>query len=141
MNRVIRARDLDAIYICGPGHGGPGMVANAYLEGTYSEVYTAITEDEEGMHRLFKQFSFPGGIPSHDAPETPGSINEGMSMPSRNRARTMPSHSRWAKPSGQTSMSLTILKDSVERGSSWRRSRRNLAHSRCGFTRSTIPRP
>ena len=77
MNRVIRARDLDAIYICGPGHGGPGMVANAYLEGTYSEVYTAITEDEEGMHRLFKQFSFPGGIPSHDAPETPGSIHEG----------------------------------------------------------------
>ena len=77
MNRVIRARDLDAIYICGPGHGGPGMVANAYLEGTYSEVYTAITEDEEGMHRLFKQFSFPSGIPSHDAPETPGSIHEG----------------------------------------------------------------
>jgi xylulose-5-phosphate/fructose-6-phosphate phosphoketolase len=77
MNRVIRARDLNAIYICGPGHGGPGMVANAYLEGTYSELYSDIREDEEGLRRLFRQFSFPGGIPSHDAPETPGSIHEG----------------------------------------------------------------
>jgi xylulose-5-phosphate/fructose-6-phosphate phosphoketolase len=77
MNRLICDRDLDAIYIAGPGHGGPGMVANAYLEGTYSEVYTAITQDAAGMHRLFKQFSFPGGIPSHHAPETPGSIHEG----------------------------------------------------------------
>jgi xylulose-5-phosphate/fructose-6-phosphate phosphoketolase len=77
MNRVIRNRDLDAIYITGPGHGGPGLVANAYLEGTYSEVYPSISRDEDGMRRLFRQFSFPGGIPSHVAPETPGSIHEG----------------------------------------------------------------
>src|SRR5213594_3572186 len=77
LNRVIKARDLDMIYITGPGHGGPGLVANAYLEGTYSEIYPNISPDEEGMKKLFKQFSFPGGIPSHVAPETPGSINEG----------------------------------------------------------------
>src|SRR5512133_24826 len=77
LNRVIKAQDLDVIYICGPGHGGPGMVANTYLEGTYSEVYPNIAEDEEGIGILFKQFSFPGGIPSHAAPETPGSIHEG----------------------------------------------------------------
>jgi xylulose-5-phosphate/fructose-6-phosphate phosphoketolase len=77
MNRQIRARDLNTIYICGPGHGGPGMVANAYLEGTYSEFYSHIQENEEGLRRLFRQFSFPGGIPSHVAPETPGSIHEG----------------------------------------------------------------
>jgi xylulose-5-phosphate/fructose-6-phosphate phosphoketolase len=77
MNRQIRARDLDAIYICGPGHGGPGLVANAYLEGTYGEFYAHIQENEEGLRRLFRQFSFPGGIPSHVAPETPGSIHEG----------------------------------------------------------------
>jgi len=77
MNRAIRARDLDAIYVCGPGHGGPGMVANAYLEGTYSELYRRISQDEAGMRELFRQFSFPGGIPSHAAPETPGSIHEG----------------------------------------------------------------
>ncbi|HET7488410.1 MAG TPA: phosphoketolase family protein [Acidimicrobiales bacterium] len=77
LNRVIRARDLDVIYVCGPGHGGPGMVANTWLEGTYSEVYPAVTADEAGMKHLFRQFSFPGGIPSHAAPETPGSINEG----------------------------------------------------------------
>jgi xylulose-5-phosphate/fructose-6-phosphate phosphoketolase len=77
LNRVIRARDLDAIYVCGPGHGGPGMVANAYLEGTYSELYAHVPENEEGLRRLFRQFSFPGGIPSHVAPETPGSIHEG----------------------------------------------------------------
>ena len=77
MNRVIRNWDLDAIYITGPGHGGPGLVANAYLEGTYSEVYPSITRDEDGMRQLFRQFSFPGGIPSHVAPETPGSIHEG----------------------------------------------------------------
>src|SRR5437667_1553 len=77
LNRAIRARDLDAIYICGPGHGGPGMVANAYLEGTYSELYSHVTQDEEGLRELFRQFSFPGGIPSHAAPETPGSIHEG----------------------------------------------------------------
>ena len=77
LNRVIKKHDLDMIYITGPGHGGPGLVANAYLEGTYSEVYPNISADEEGMKRLFKQFSFPGGIPSHVAPETPGSIHEG----------------------------------------------------------------
>jgi xylulose-5-phosphate/fructose-6-phosphate phosphoketolase len=77
LNRVIKARDLNMIYITGPGHGGPGLVANAYLEGTYSEVYPNISPDEEGMKKLFKQFSFPGGIPSHVAPETPGSIHEG----------------------------------------------------------------
>ncbi|HEX6348964.1 MAG TPA: phosphoketolase family protein [Candidatus Dormibacteraeota bacterium] len=76
-NRVIKARDLDAIYILGPGHGGPAAVANAYLEGTYSEVYSDIGHDEDGLRRLFRQFSFPGGIPSHVAPETPGSIHEG----------------------------------------------------------------
>ena len=77
LNRVIKKYDLDMIYICGPGHGGPGMVANTYLEGTYSEVYPNISQDAEGMQKLFKQFSFPGGIPSHAAPETPGSIHEG----------------------------------------------------------------
>ena len=77
MNRVIKKFDLDAIYITGPGHGGPGLVANTYLEGTYSEFYPNIQQSEEGMQRLFKQFSFPGGIPSHVAPETPGSIHEG----------------------------------------------------------------
>ncbi|MGN6103307.1 MAG: phosphoketolase, partial [Devosia sp.] len=77
LNRVIKARDLDVIYVCGPGHGGPGMVANTYLEGTYSEIYPEVSEDEEGMRRLFKQFSFPGGIPSHAAAPTPGSIHEG----------------------------------------------------------------
>jgi xylulose-5-phosphate/fructose-6-phosphate phosphoketolase len=77
MNRAIRERDLNAIYVTGPGHGGPGLVANTYLEGTYSEVYPHIGEDEEGIRRLFRQFSFPGGIPSHVAPETPGSIHEG----------------------------------------------------------------
>src|ERR687896_447593 len=77
LNRLIKEHDLNMIYITGPGHGGPGLVANAYLEGTYSEVYPNVSQDEEGMKRLFTQFSFPGGIPSHVAPETPGSINEG----------------------------------------------------------------
>ncbi len=77
MNRVIRNWDLNAIYVMGPGHGGPATVANAYLEGTYSEVYPAIGRDLEGLRGLFRQFSFPGGIPSHVAPETPGSIHEG----------------------------------------------------------------
>ncbi|MDI1293685.1 MAG: phosphoketolase family protein [Methylobacter sp.] len=77
LNRVIKKHDLNVIYITGPGHGGPGLVANAYLEGTYSEVYPNIAQDEAGMKQLFKQFSFPGGIPSHVAPETPGSIHEG----------------------------------------------------------------
>jgi xylulose-5-phosphate/fructose-6-phosphate phosphoketolase len=77
MNRAISARALNAIYVTGPGHGGPGLVANAYLDGTYTEVYPHIGRDEDGLRRLFRQFSFPGGIPSHVAPETPGSIHEG----------------------------------------------------------------
>src|SRR6195952_214854 len=77
LNRAIKARGQSTIYVTGPGHGGPGLVANAYLDGTYSEVYPDITKDAEGLRRLFRQFSFPGGIPSHVAPETPGSIHEG----------------------------------------------------------------
>ena len=77
LNRLIKKHDLNMIYVSGPGHGGQAMVSNTYLEGTYSEIYPNITEDEEGMRKLFKQFSFPGGISSHVAPETPGSINEG----------------------------------------------------------------
>ena len=77
LDRVIRRDDLDMIFICGPGHGGPGMVANTYLEGSYSEIYPDVSRDEVGMRRLFRQFSFPGGIPSHASPETPGSIHEG----------------------------------------------------------------
>ncbi len=77
LNRIIKQYDLNIIYVTGPGHGGPGLVANTYLEGTYTELYPDITQDEEGLKKLFKQFSFPGGIPSHVAPETPGSIHEG----------------------------------------------------------------
>ena len=77
LNRVIRERDLSMIYICGPGHGGPAMVANTYLEGSFSELYSDVPEDAEGMKQLFKQFSFPGGVPSHAAPQVPGSIHEG----------------------------------------------------------------
>ena len=77
LNRAIRARDLNILYVTGPGHGGPGLVANAYLEGTYTEVYPHVSRDEAGLRELFRQFSFPGGIPSHVAPETPGSIHEG----------------------------------------------------------------
>lgn len=77
LNRLIKLHDLNMIYVCGPGHGGPGIVANTYLEGSYSEVYPNVSQDAEGIERLFRQFSFPGGIPSHVAPETPGSINEG----------------------------------------------------------------
>ena len=77
MNRAIRRRDLNAIFITGPGHGGPALVASAWLDGSYSEIYPDVSRDEEGMKRLFRQFSFPGGIPSHVAPETPGSIHEG----------------------------------------------------------------
>ncbi|MCO5064056.1 MAG: phosphoketolase family protein [Rhizobiaceae bacterium] len=77
LNRLIKRHDADVLYICGPGHGGPAMVANTWLEGSYSETYPQITPDEEGMKKLFKQFSFPGGVPSHVAPETPGSIHEG----------------------------------------------------------------
>src|SRR6202165_3980489 len=76
-NRAIVKFDLNMIYVCGPGHGGPGMVANTWLEGSYTERFPNITQDAQGMQRLFKQFSFPGGIPSHVAPETPGSIHEG----------------------------------------------------------------
>ena len=77
LNRLIKKLDLNVIFITGPGHGGPGLVANTYLEGTYTEFYPNISQDVEGLQRLFKQFSFPGGIPSHVAPETPGSIHEG----------------------------------------------------------------
>ncbi len=77
MNRVIKRENLDAIFVTGPGHGGPALVASTWLEGTYSERYPDVSLDREGMRRLFRQFSFPGGIPSHCAPETPGSINEG----------------------------------------------------------------
>ncbi|HVT67977.1 MAG TPA: phosphoketolase, partial [Trebonia sp.] len=77
LNRVIRAWDLDMIFLAGPGHGGPAVVANAWLEGTYSELYPHVTQDAAGIEKLFRQFSFPGGIPSHAAPETPGSIHEG----------------------------------------------------------------
>ena len=77
LNRVIQQRDLDMIYVTGPGHGGPGMVANAFLDGTYSELYPDIGLTEDGVRRLFRQFSFPGGIPSHAAPETPGSTPGG----------------------------------------------------------------
>lgn len=87
LNRVIAAHDLNVLFITGPGHGGPSLVAHAYLEGTYTEVYPDITRDEAGMGRLFKQFSFPGGIPSHVAPETPGSIHEGASWGTRCRTR------------------------------------------------------
>src|SRR5262245_7248956 len=77
LNRAIRPRELPAINVPGPGHGGPGIVANAYLEGTYSELYPNVGPGVEGLRELFRQFSFPGGIPSHVAPETPGSIHEG----------------------------------------------------------------
>ena len=79
LNRIIAAHDLNVLFITGPGHGGPSLVAHAYLEGTYTEVYANVTEDETGIKRLFTQFSFPGGIPSHVAPETPGSITRGAS--------------------------------------------------------------
>ena len=77
LNRTIRARDLSAIYIAGPGHGGPGLVANAYLEGSYSELYPHVSLSADGLRELFRQFSFPGGIPIDVSPETPGSIHEG----------------------------------------------------------------
>ena len=77
MNRAIIEHDVDAIYVTGPGHGGPGLVAHTWLEGSYTEIYHHVGQDAEGMRRLFRQFSFPGGIPSHVAPETPGSIHEG----------------------------------------------------------------
>ena len=76
LNRAIKERGIDMLYICGPGHGGPAMVANTHLEGSYSETYPEITRDEVRLRKLFRQFSFPGGVPSHVAPETPGSIHE-----------------------------------------------------------------
>ena len=88
LNRLIKKYDLDMIYVTGPGHGGPGLVANTYLEGTYSEVYPGISQDAEGMKRLFTQFSFPGGFPSHVAPETPGSIHEGGDSAMRSHTPT-----------------------------------------------------
>lgn len=94
-NRVIKKNDLNVIYICGPGHGGPGMVANAYLEGTYTELYPNIQQSEAGMQRLFKQFSFPGGIPSHDAPETPGSIHECSDRHSEGVETAEPMRAAW----------------------------------------------
>jgi xylulose-5-phosphate/fructose-6-phosphate phosphoketolase len=88
LNRVIRKYDLDMIYVCGPGHGGPAMVANTYLEGTYSERYPHVSRDAEGLRRLCRQFSFPGGIPSHAAPETPGSSSAtAKPRPGRSRPR------------------------------------------------------
>ena len=92
LNRLIREHDLNAIYITGPGHGGPALVANVYLEGTYTEVYPHVTRDEAGLKKLFRQFSFPGGIPSHVAPETPGLD------PRRRRARLLPESRRRRRP-------------------------------------------
>ena len=89
LNRVIGKSDLSVLYIAGPGHGGPALVANTYLEGTYSELYPEVSQDEAGMKRLFTQFSFPGGIPSHVAPDTPGSIHEGGSSATASRTRTV----------------------------------------------------
>ncbi len=80
LNRLIKLHDLNVIFLAGPGHGGPGVVANTYLEGTYSEFYPDISQDAEGLKKVFKQFSFPGGLPSHAAPETPGSIHEGAEL-------------------------------------------------------------
>ena len=77
LNRIIKEKDLNVLFMCGPGHGAPGVIANGWLERTYSELYPDVSQDEAGMCRLFRQFSFPGGIPSHAAPETPGSIHEG----------------------------------------------------------------
>src|SRR5213078_3788625 len=94
LNRAIRERDLDAIYITGPGHGGPAVVANAWLEGSYTELYPHVGRDEEGLRRLFRQFSFPGGIPSHAAAETPGSIHEGGEL-GYGEAETGPLAASW----------------------------------------------
>jgi xylulose-5-phosphate/fructose-6-phosphate phosphoketolase len=90
LNRLITKHDLNMLYVTGPGHGGPGLVANAYLEATYSEVYPNISQDEEGMKRLFTQFSFPGGIPSHVAPETPARSTREASSATRSRTPTEP---------------------------------------------------
>lgn len=90
LNRVVKARGLDAVCIWGPGHGGPAVLANSWLEGSYSQTYPDVSRDAEGMARLFGQFSFPGGVPSHVAPETPGSIHEGASWATRSRTPTGP---------------------------------------------------
>ncbi len=100
LNRVIRARDANVIYICGPGHGGPGMVANTYLEGSYSEIYPDVAQDADGLAKLVRQFSFPGGIPSHASADTPGSIHEGGELGyalvhAYGAASTIP---RWSSP-------------------------------------------
>ncbi len=95
LNRVIRLREEEMLFVTGPGHGGPALVAAAWLEGTYTEVYPHISRDEEGMRRLFRQFSFPGGIPSHVAPETPGSIPRGVSSATRS---PMPTGQRSTTP-------------------------------------------
>jgi len=98
LNRVIVLRDLHTVYVCGPGHGGPGMVANAWLDGTYSELFSHVGTDADGIRELFRQFSFPGGVPSHAAPETPGSIHEGGELGyawSRTRGSTEPTVRHW----------------------------------------------
>lgn len=95
LNRVVRQRELEAVCVWGPGHGGPAVLANSWLEGSYTGTYPDITRDGEGMAKLFRQFSFPGGVPSHVAPETPGSIHEGASWATRSRTPTVP---RWTTP-------------------------------------------
>jgi xylulose-5-phosphate/fructose-6-phosphate phosphoketolase len=90
LNRIISASSQDMIFVTGPGHGGPGLLANTWLEGSYSEIYPHVSLDGTGMARLFRQFSFPGGVPSHVAPETPGSIHEAASSATRWRTRTGP---------------------------------------------------
>ncbi len=105
LNRAILARNLDMIYVMGPGHGGPGPVAAAWLEGTYSEIYPDVSQDESGMRRLFTQFSFPGGVPSHVAPETPGSIHEGGELGTRCPTRTAlhsTTPTSWSQRSSET---------------------------------------
>jgi xylulose-5-phosphate/fructose-6-phosphate phosphoketolase len=115
LNRIIKEQDLNMIYIAGPGHGGPGLVANTYLEGTYSEVYSNISPDVEGLRKLFKQFSFPGGIPSHVAPETPGSIHEGVNSDTPWRTRTEP------RSTTQTSSSPVSWVTGKPKRAPWRR--------------------
>jgi xylulose-5-phosphate/fructose-6-phosphate phosphoketolase len=101
LNRVIKGHDLDAMYVIGPGHGAPGILANTYLEGTYSEVYPHITRDAVGMQKFFRQFSFPGGVPSHVAAETPGSIHEGGELAREQVPRCRAGRRRGADPPSQ----------------------------------------
>ncbi len=126
LNRIIKEHDLDMIFVTGPGHGGPALVANTYLEGTYTELYPDISQDEEGMKKLFTQFSFPGGVPSHTAPETPGSINEGGNWATR-----------WPTPTARPS---------TTRASGWRASwgtgrRRRVPCPRAGTPTNSSIRP